>query len=93
MQSGGYVGDAATHFRRLRKVKSLQNPSNDTAESDSEAKVELVFCNPDLVWGSEFPIERIGQGGFRVALLSVYNVSRSIALVGDESYPLNPFSD
>ncbi|TDL22649.1 HAD hydrolase [Rickenella mellea] len=34
--------------------------------------VELVFCNPDLLWGSDFPVARIGQGGFREAFQGVY---------------------
>ncbi|KAF5325758.1 hypothetical protein D9611_000075 [Ephemerocybe angulata] len=29
--------------------------------------VEVTFCNPDLLWGSDFPRPRIGQGGFKEA--------------------------
>ena len=43
--------------------------------------VSLVFCNPDLLWGNDYPIPRLGQGGFRVAFQSVYR-----ELTGNE-YP------
>jgi hypothetical protein len=36
--------------------------------------VKLVFCNPDLLWKSDFPRPRIGQGGFKVAFQGVYEV-------------------
>ncbi|KAF9453937.1 HAD-superfamily hydrolase [Macrolepiota fuliginosa MF-IS2] len=35
--------------------------------------VELVFCNPDLLWKSEFPRPRLGQGGFKAAFQGVYH--------------------
>ncbi|KIL68872.1 hypothetical protein M378DRAFT_70980 [Amanita muscaria Koide BX008] len=34
--------------------------------------VELVFCNPDLLWRSDFEQPRLGQGAFKVALLNVH---------------------
>ncbi|KAI9442660.1 HAD-like domain-containing protein [Lactarius indigo] len=34
--------------------------------------VELVFCNPDLQWRSEFPRPRLGQGAFREAFQAVH---------------------
>ena len=37
--------------------------------------VELIFCNPDLIWRTEFDRPRIGQGGFRVAFQAVYKVT------------------
>ncbi|KLO09493.1 HAD hydrolase [Schizopora paradoxa] len=43
--------------------------------------VKLIFCNPDLLWGSDYPTSRIGQGGFRAAFQGVYK-----ALTGSE-YP------
>ena len=36
--------------------------------------VELVFCNPDLVWRSEFPRPRYGQGAFKTAFQAVFKV-------------------
>lgn len=47
--------------------------------------MQLIFCNPDLLWGSSFPVPRIGQGGFRVAFQAVYK-----ALTGEE-YPYTQF--
>jgi ribonucleotide monophosphatase NagD (HAD superfamily) len=37
-------------------------------------KVELVFCNPDLVWKSDFPRSRFGQGAFKTAFQAVFKV-------------------
>lgn len=34
--------------------------------------VDLVFCNPDLIWQSDFEAPRMGQGAFRVAFQSVF---------------------
>ncbi|KAF8736171.1 hypothetical protein AX14_000805 [Amanita brunnescens Koide BX004] len=34
--------------------------------------VELVFCNPDLLWRSDYEHPRLGQGAFKEALLSTY---------------------
>lgn len=34
--------------------------------------VDLVFCNPDLVWKSEFDLPRFGQGGFKEAFQAVF---------------------
>ena len=40
----------------------------------ARAPVELVFCNPDLLWTSDFPRPRLGQGAFREAFQAVYKV-------------------
>lgn len=34
--------------------------------------IELVFCNPDLLWRSDFPRPRLGQGAFKEAFQAVY---------------------
>ncbi|KAL1746409.1 HAD-like domain-containing protein, partial [Schizophyllum fasciatum] len=34
--------------------------------------IEIVFCNPDLIWKSDFARPRIGQGAFREAFQAVY---------------------
>jgi len=34
--------------------------------------VELVFCNPDLIWRSDFNLPRLGQGAFKVAFQAVF---------------------
>ena len=50
-------------------------------EQEQEHHVELVFCNPDLLWGSDFPAARIGQGAFKLAFQSVYKVFVSFRFV------------
>ncbi|KIP05781.1 hypothetical protein PHLGIDRAFT_119546 [Phlebiopsis gigantea 11061_1 CR5-6] len=34
--------------------------------------IELVFCNPDLIWRADFERPRLGQGAFREAFQAVY---------------------
>lgn len=36
--------------------------------------IELVFCNPDLLWKSDFARPRLGQGGFKASFQGVYQV-------------------
>lgn len=36
--------------------------------------IEVVFCNPDLLWQSDFPRPRLGQGAFKEAFQAVYKV-------------------
>jgi ribonucleotide monophosphatase NagD (HAD superfamily) len=43
--------------------------------------VELVFCNPDLLWRSEFPRPRLGQGAFREAFQAVFKVCCPSSLI------------
>ena len=43
---------------------------------DGATPVELIFCNPDLLWRSEFPRPRLGQGAFREAFQAVFKVCR-----------------
>lgn len=37
--------------------------------------VDLVFCNPDLIWKSDFDRPRLGQGAFKVAFQAVFKVT------------------
>ncbi len=46
--------------------------------------VELVFCNPDLIWRSDFPRPRLGQGAFKEAFQAVYKARR--VFEGPDSY-------
>jgi len=39
---------------------------------EGASPVELIFCNPDLLWRSEFPRPRLGQGAFREAFQAVF---------------------
>ncbi|KAL5507090.1 hypothetical protein ACEPAH_6546 [Sanghuangporus vaninii] len=55
----------------------LPAPMRPTTEASSTQpeepnSVKLYFCNPDLLWGSDYPTPRIGQGAFRIAFQSVY---------------------
>lgn len=43
-------------------------------ELRTEERVEVFFCNPDLIWRSEFPRPRLGQGAFKEAFQAVYKV-------------------
>ena len=43
-----------------------------SATAEEADQVKLYFCNPDLLWGSDFLAPRIGQGAFRLAFQSVY---------------------
>jgi ribonucleotide monophosphatase NagD (HAD superfamily) len=36
--------------------------------------VDLVFCNPDLIWRNDFERPRLGQGAFIQAFQAVYKV-------------------
>ena len=36
--------------------------------------VELFFCNPDLIWRSDFNLPRLGQGAFKIAFQAVFRV-------------------
>ena len=48
---------------------------------DDATSVELIFCNPDLLWRSEFPRPRLGQGAFREAFQAVFKVCCSSLLL------------
>ncbi|THH26679.1 hypothetical protein EUX98_g7513 [Antrodiella citrinella] len=54
--SGGVIGGRHTNPRGLH----------------AEDGIELVFCNPDLLWRSDFPQTRLGQGAFKDAFQSVF---------------------
>ncbi|TFK48616.1 HAD-superfamily hydrolase [Heliocybe sulcata] len=41
-------------------------------EEQLKSGPELVFCNPDLLWRSDFERPRLGQGAFREAFSAVY---------------------
>lgn len=60
-------------------------PSATTPSSSSDEPVKLVYCNPDLLWGSGYPASRIGQGAFRIAFQAVFK-----ALTGRE-YPYTQY--
>jgi len=48
--------------------------SLNESNSPEEPPVELVFCNPDLLWRGAFERPRLGQGAFVEAFQAVYKV-------------------
>lgn len=54
----------------LRGNGSLAEPTSDHVAND----VEVIFCNPDLLWKNEWENPRLGQGGFRKAWEAVWSV-------------------
>ncbi|KAH8119510.1 HAD hydrolase [Phellopilus nigrolimitatus] len=54
-------------------LPALAGPTASTLVPENEGAVKLVFCNPDLLWRSDFPVPRLGQGGFRIAFEAVYH--------------------
>lgn len=41
-----------------------------TTRLKGEQEVELYFCNPDLLWGSDYSLARYGAGGESKIFLS-----------------------
>ena len=54
----------------LRGNGFLSEPASDPTAND----VEVIFCNPDLLWKNEWEGPRLGQGGFRKAWEGVWSV-------------------
>ncbi|KNZ72209.1 hypothetical protein J132_04330 [Termitomyces sp. J132] len=46
-----------------------------SSEERLKEPVEVVFCNPDLLWRSDFERPRLGQGAFKEAFQAVYKAS------------------
>jgi len=44
------------------------------SRTEQEELVELIFCNPDLIWRGAYVRPRLGQGGFREALQGIHQV-------------------
>ncbi|KAI0780322.1 HAD hydrolase [Fomes fomentarius] len=67
----------------IRSRGIIGGPYLDNGEGadKQEHSIELVFCNPDLLWKSDFPQPRLGQGAFREAFQAVHQ-----AVVG-KPYP------
>ena len=54
----------------LRGNGFLAEPTSHPSAND----VEVIFCNPDLLWKNEWEGPRLGQGGFRKAWEGVWSV-------------------
>lgn len=42
--------------------------------------IEVVFCNPDLLWRGGFERPRLGQGAFKEAFLAIYKVTLALSV-------------
>lgn len=51
-------------------IQGIIGGSHET--NHARKPVDLVFCNPDLIWQSYFEAPRMGQGAFRVAFQAVF---------------------
>ncbi|KAK7045715.1 hypothetical protein VNI00_007548 [Paramarasmius palmivorus] len=49
----------------------IGNPYVDP-DARTSRPVEVIFCNPDLLWKSDFSRPRLGQGAFRESFQAVY---------------------
>ena len=45
-----------------------------TGEKAGKGGVELVFCNPDLIWRAQYEMPRFGQFAFKEAFQVVWKV-------------------
>ena len=61
----------------LRGNGFLVEPTSNSSAND----VEVIFCNPDLLWKNECEGPRLGQGGFRKAWESVWPVGHVYSLL------------
>jgi len=59
----------------LRGNGFLAEPTSDPIAND----VEVIFCNPDLLWKNEWEGPRLGQGGFRKAWEGVWSVGHTVS--------------
>lgn len=71
IQSNGIIGGP---YNRIPADQQPQQRHEGKLEVQVYKPIELVFCNPDLLWRSEFDRPRLGQGAFRQAFQAVYNV-------------------
>ncbi|KAJ3810587.1 HAD-like domain-containing protein [Lentinula aff. lateritia] len=51
----------------------LEGPYLDISTQQSNP-IQVVFCNPDLLWKSDFPRPRLGQGAFKASFEAVYKM-------------------
>jgi ribonucleotide monophosphatase NagD (HAD superfamily) len=51
----------------------VSGPISRSANENREARFPIYFCNPDLLWRSNFPRSRLGQGAFIHTFHNLYN--------------------
>ena len=71
-------------LRSEQGVLGTLSPKNGNTELPNcgwqqDGQPEVYFSNSDLVWASEYHLDRLGQGAFRTALAAVF-----YGMVGDE---------
>ncbi|KAH9858579.1 HAD-like domain-containing protein [Lenzites betulinus] len=71
---GPYLDSPAPGGDQALPENTLKHGSSNApmARGLERKPIDLVFCNPDLLWKSDFPQVRIGQGAFREAFQAVY---------------------
>ena len=67
LQSGGIIGGP-------RLSPNVLASGGHAVGSGDGKPIELVFCNPDLLWKNDFDSPRLGQGAFKASFLAVYKV-------------------
>jgi hypothetical protein len=55
-------------------VSGAAPSSQAKVDVSARIDVDVIFCNPDLLWKNEFEVPRLGQGGFQVAWRAVWDV-------------------
>ncbi|KAG2128036.1 HAD-like domain-containing protein [Suillus bovinus] len=70
-------------------IQGIIGGSHET--NHTRKPVDLVFCNPDLIWQSDFKAPRMGQGAFRVAFQAVFQASLSFTAKSHREQPDAPF--
>ena len=67
------------------KTKSAYGPAarkSNEPRPELKDQVNLVFCNPDLIWRGAFTEPRLGQGGFIKAFTTLHSVLRPFPASG-----------
>ncbi|KAF5388859.1 hypothetical protein D9757_005645 [Collybiopsis confluens] len=52
----------------------IGSPYVDSA-TRRDRKIQIIFCNPDLLWKSDFARPRLGQGAFRESFQAVFKAA------------------
>ncbi|KAG8996904.1 hypothetical protein FRB94_011004 [Tulasnella sp. JGI-2019a] len=58
-------------LRSQTKTFGQEYRDNTESTSTDDDAVELIFCNPDLLWKSDYRLTRFGQGAFKTAFQAV----------------------
>lgn len=80
--------DVLLSYKGILGTYSNKNGKRDLENHgyQSDGQPPVYFTNPDLLWASAYPLSRLGQGGFREAMVGVWNAVTKTA--SGESVPL-----